>query len=188
MKWLRRRRGTEKQIGKAFPIGGKRKKLPKVVYPIKCDKKKAVNSKRVFYRFFGKVTRSVYEKLKDNVVPESDAHFLLNESTILAGRLPENKKSWRGLIKKAVKAEKPLAYAIITPIWISRISPQTKGVLPSRHPFRKEGVIITAYSPREQKASFVEYEFITPKLIEVKKPVVWEKFEDSLVGNVYGER
>jgi hypothetical protein len=182
MKWLKRKRGTDRQKGKPFPVRGKRK-LPEIVYPIKYDKKKAVNSKRAFYRFFGHLTRSAYERLKDNKLPGNDAYFLLDDNTIFAGELPENKKAWRGLIKKAVKAEKPLAYGVITPIWIS---PPTKGVLPSRHPFRKEGVIITVYSPREQKASFVEYEFITPKLIEVKKPVVWEKFEDSLVGNVYG--
>jgi len=156
-----------------------------VVYPIKYEKpeKTAAELKRDFNRFFGVVVRSAFESLKDNVVPSSEAHFLLKDGkTVLVGELSDYKRYWRSAVRKAVKSEKPLAYVIVTPVWLA---PPTKGVSPRAHPFRKNAVMITAYSPFLQKAANIFYEFITPKLIEVKKPEVWYEFEDTLVGNVF---
>ena len=187
MSWLKRKRGTPNQVGKPFPVGGKRRKLPDIVYPIRYEKKRAViDEKRLFKRFFGMVTRSSYDRLKDNIVPGSQAHFMLKDGdTVLIGALPENKAEWRSLVRKAVFSEKPIAYAVITPIWLSPYTKYTKGVKPSAHPFRREGVFITAYSPFSKNSAFIEYEYLTPKIIEVKKPEVWPDFKDGIVGNVF---
>jgi hypothetical protein len=141
----------------------------------------------MFKRFFGMITRNAYQKLVNNSVPQSEAHFLINENLVLMVGLPYDKSNWRKLIKKGVKSEKPVGYAVVTPIWLA---PATKGVpqdlLPSNHPFRRDSIIITAYSPFQRKCAFIDYEWLTPKIIEVQKPLVWKwGFTDGLVGNVY---
>jgi hypothetical protein len=116
----------------------------------------------------------------------SEAHFLVNKDLVLVLGLPErNKCAWKRIIRKAVKAESPAAYAVITPIWLAEATKGTEDLLPSAHPFREEGILITAYSPFKKIAAFIGYNRLTPKLVEVKAPEVWRYFTDSLVGNVY---
>jgi len=180
MKFLRRTHGTQRQIGKPFPVTGK-KRLPKVAFPIKY-KKPQVSNRHAVKRFFGSSVREAYQRLRDNTIPKSSLSLLFDDNTVLSGELPENKQYWRSIVRKAVKAEKPLAYAITTDVYFA---PAEDKVAPISHPFRKESVFVTVFSPRWQRSAAIDYERVTPKIIDVKKPEVWKRFTDNLVGNVY---
>lgn len=182
MSWRTRKRGTCRQVGNKFPV--EKKRLPPRLRGWQ-RKISTTPSEHSFNRFAKNVVDSAREELEKygSVYPAVLVRVPLERASYRI-ELPANKKKWRKKVEKIVKESGASHYAVVTEGFMA--PPTKEGLLPSAHPFKKDIVFITVYSRDGKKhMKTIEFEYISPKQVAVKKVEDWPKFKDSLVGDVF---